>query len=132
MEFHSLTDAEVQHGGMRAHLTEESEASDNLVIQLDEVIFGQGVNIDMPHNICLSVGAHIVPETRNGLPGSQKPKKGTPQPAGVLSPLAVQVIERTYQSDAKPPGLASSCTDRRARPLLLALEVASMQTSTAV
>src|SRR5882724_569901 len=129
MEFHSLTDAEVQHGGMRAHLTEESEASDNLVIQLDKFIFGKGVNVDMPHAICLSVGDHIVPESRNGLHGSEKPKSGTSQPAGVLSPLAVRVIERTYQSEATPPGLASSCTDRRTRPLLLALEVASAQTS---
>jgi hypothetical protein len=49
---------------MRAHLTEESEASDDLVIQLDEFIFGKGVNIDLPHNICLPVSAHILPETR--------------------------------------------------------------------
>jgi hypothetical protein len=38
MEPNSLTDAEIQHGAVRAHLTQESEPRHNLVIQLDKLV----------------------------------------------------------------------------------------------
>src|SRR5216684_7894759 len=49
MELDSFTDAEIQHGAVRAHLIEESESSHNLVIQLDEFFFGKRINIDAVH-----------------------------------------------------------------------------------
>ena len=41
MELDPFTDAEIEHGAVRAHLIEESESSYDFVIQLDEFVFGK-------------------------------------------------------------------------------------------
>ena len=50
MEFDPLTDAEIEHGAVRAHLIEKSKPSYYFVIQLDELIFGKGININVVHS----------------------------------------------------------------------------------
>jgi hypothetical protein len=49
MEFDSFADAEIEHGGVRTHLTKESKSGNNSVIQVDQFFLGEGINIDMAH-----------------------------------------------------------------------------------
>jgi hypothetical protein len=48
-ESHSFPDSKIQHGAVRPHLAEKSESSHDLVVQLDQVFFGEGVNIEVAH-----------------------------------------------------------------------------------
>jgi hypothetical protein len=47
----TVTDAEFQHLGMRAHLLQETKALDNPMVQVDEFSFTLPVDID-PCHIC--------------------------------------------------------------------------------
>jgi len=67
LKFYFFSDAEIEHGGMRAHLAEKSEARHDLVVQFDEFRFGEGVNIniDVPHGPFYPLDLNIAWESGN-------------------------------------------------------------------
>ena len=46
LEGDRLTDAELEHGCVRAHLLEELQPRDDAVVEIDELGFGQRVDVD--------------------------------------------------------------------------------------
>ena len=48
-EFHSFPDSKIKHLAVRPHLAEKSEPSNNLVVQFDQIFFGEGINIEFIH-----------------------------------------------------------------------------------
>ena len=48
-EFHSFPNSEIKHDAMRSHLTEKSDSSYNLVVQLNQFLFGEGIDIEVTH-----------------------------------------------------------------------------------
>ena len=48
-EFHAFSDSKIQHFAVGPHLAKKSESSHNFVIQLNQVFFSEGINIEFIH-----------------------------------------------------------------------------------